>query len=77
MRGLAQAAVSQAALAARELLTVAASPVQRAGSRARRLQSLYTKASVVEDPGLSCSELCGIFPQQGLNPCLLHWQADS
>ena len=20
---------------------------------------------------------CGIFPDQGLNPCLLHWQADS
>ena len=22
------------------------------------------------------SEACGIFPGQGLNPCLLHWQAD-
>ena len=27
--------------------------------------------------GLSCSAACGIFPDQGLNPCLLHWQADS
>ena len=27
--------------------------------------------------GLSCSEVCGIFPDQGLNPCLLHWQANS
>ena len=27
--------------------------------------------------GLSCSEACGIFPDQGLNPCFLHWQADS
>ena len=26
---------------------------------------------------LSCSTACGIFPDQGLNPCLLHWQADS
>ena len=27
--------------------------------------------------GLSCSVACGIFPDQGLNSCLLHWQADS
>ena len=27
--------------------------------------------------GLSCSVACGIFPDQGLNPCLLHWRADS
>ena len=27
--------------------------------------------------GLSCSAACGIFPDQGLNPCPLHWQADS
>ena len=26
---------------------------------------------------LSCSAACGIFPDQGLNPCPLHWQADS
>ena len=26
---------------------------------------------------LGCSTACGIFPDQGLNPCLLHWQADS
>ena len=25
----------------------------------------------------SCSAACGIFPDQGSNPCLLHWQADS
>ena len=25
----------------------------------------------------SCSSACGIFPDQGLNPCLLHWPADS
>ena len=28
-------------------------------------------------PRLSCSAARGIFPDQGLNPCLLHWQADS
>ena len=27
--------------------------------------------------GLSCSVAWGIFPDQGLNPCLLHWLADS
>ena len=26
---------------------------------------------------LGCSVVCGIFPDQGLNPCPLHWQADS
>ena len=27
--------------------------------------------------GLSCSAVCGIFPDHGSNPCPLHWQADS
>ena len=26
---------------------------------------------------LTCSEACGIFPDQGSNPSLLNWQADS
>ena len=26
--------------------------------------------------GLRCSAACGIFPDQGSNPCPLHWQAD-
>ena len=33
--------------------------------------------SVVVAHGLSCSASCGIFPDQGSNPCPLHWQADS
>ena len=33
--------------------------------------------SVVVAHGPSCSAACGIFPDQGSNPCLLHWQADS
>ena len=33
--------------------------------------------SVVVIHGLSCSVACGIFPDQGSNPCPLHWQADS
>ena len=27
--------------------------------------------------GLSCSAACGIFPDQGLNPCHFYQQADS
>ena len=32
-------------------------------------------AIVAHEP--SCSAACGIFPDQGSNPCPLHWQADS
>ena len=32
-------------------------------------------AAVAHRP--SCSAACGIFPDQGSNPCPLHWQADS
>ena len=38
---------------------------------------LESTGSVVVTHGLSCSEACGIFPDQGLNLHLLHWQADS
>ena len=33
--------------------------------------------SVVVAHGPGCSAACGIFPDQGSNPCPLHWQADS
>ena len=33
--------------------------------------------SVIVAHGPSCSAACGIFPDQGSNPCLLHWQAGS
>ena len=32
---------------------------------------------VVVAHGPSCSVACGILPDQGSNPCSLHWQADS
>ena len=38
---------------------------------------LWSTDSVVGARGLSCSEACGIFPDQGSNPCPLHWQVDS
>ena len=37
---------------------------------------LWSTGSVVVVHGLSCSVACGIFWDQGLNPCLLHWRAD-
>lgn len=50
--------------------SVTAAPELRApGSAAHRLIALA--------PGLSCSAACGILPDQGSNPWLLHWQADS
>ena len=33
--------------------------------------------SVIVAHGPSCSMACGILPDQGSNPCPLHWQADS
>ena len=33
--------------------------------------------SVIVAHGPSRSTTCGIFPDQGSNPCPLHWQADS
>ena len=43
--------------------------LQRMGSRCT--------GSVVVAHGLSCYKACGIFPDQGLNLCLLHWQVAS
>ena len=34
-------------------------------------------SSVIVAHGPSCSVACGIFPDQGSNPCPLHWQGDS
>ena len=48
-------------------------------SRPLLLQSTGSRCagSVVVAHGPSCSAACGIFPDQGSNPCPLHWQADS
>ena len=56
-------------IAVRGPLTVAASLVANTGSR--------RAGSVVVAHGPSHSAACGIFPDQGSNPCPLHWQADS
>ena len=42
-----------------------------------RSTSSRRAGSVVVAHGPNCSAACGIFPDQGSNPCRLHWQADS
>ena len=63
--------------------------LQSTGSRALGCQQLWRVGSVLVAPGLQgtgsvvvahglgSSVACGIFPEQGSNPHLLHWQADS
>ena len=76
-------------LAVRGLLIAVASLVVEHRLQARGLQQLWhvgsvvvvrrlqSAGSVVVAHGLSCSPACGIFPDQGSNPCPLHWQVDS
>ena len=71
------------------LLIAVASLAVEHGLQARGLQQLcrvdsvvvacelQSAGSVVVVHRLSCSTACGIFPDQGSNPCPLHWQADS
>ena len=49
--------------------------LQSAGSRHKGFSS--SCGSVAVTHGLRCSTACGLFPDQGSNPCPLHWQADS
>ena len=69
-------------LALCRLLTVVASLVAEHelwGVRASVVVApkLQSTVSIVVVHRLSCSAASGIFPDQGLNLCLLHWQADS
>ena len=54
------------------------------GARASHYRGLSLRStgsrragSVIVAHRPSCSAACGIFPDQGSNPCPLHWQADS
>ena len=63
------------------LLTAVASLVLEHGlqsvqASAVTTHGLWSTGSVVVVLGLSCSLAYWIFPHQGSNPCLLHWQAD-
>ena len=48
-------------------------------SRPLLLRSMVSRraGSAIVAHGPSCSAACGIFPDQGSNPCPLHWPADS
>ena len=71
------------------LLTVVAFAVVGHGLQGAQASVLQHVVSTVAVPGLSSTEsivvvlgvrgskACGIFPDQGLNLCLLHWQEDS
>ena len=59
----------------RGLLIAMASPVPEQ-SRASGLQYLQHVSSVVVGLGLGFPEACGIFPDQGLDSCLLQRQVD-
>ena len=48
---------------------------QSRGSGAHQPQPSRFPGSRAQGRGLSCSAVCGIFPDQGWNPCLLHCQA--
>ena len=50
---------------------VAECPLQGAGASALHV------GSVAAVHRLSCSTACGIFPDQGWDPCLPYWQVDS
>ena len=56
-------------IAVRGPLTIEASLLRSTGSRCA--------GSAIVAHGPSCPAACGIFPDQGSNPCPLHWQADS
>ena len=45
-------------------------------STSSQAHGLWSAGSVAVVLGLSCPAACGIFPDQGLNPCPLHWQAE-
>ena len=73
-------------IAARRPLTIAASLVAEHRLQMRRLSSRDSQAQPLHgmwDPPAvvthrpSRSTACGILPDQGSNPCPLHWQADS
>ena len=59
------------------LFIVVRGPVTIAGFFLLRSTGSRRAGSVVVAHGPSCSAACGIVPDQGSNPCPLHWQADS
>ena len=71
MRGVSLVAASGGHSSSRCLGLSLSRPLLLRSTGSRRL------GSVIVTHGPSCSAACGIFPDQGSNPCPLHWQADS
>ena len=71
MRGLSLAAASGGRSSSRCAGLSLSRPLLLRSTGSRRA------GSVIVAHGPSCSTACGIFPDQGSNPCPLHWQADS
>ena len=71
MRGLSLAAASGGHSSSRYAGLSLSRPLLLRSTGSRRT------GSVVVAHGSSCSAASGIFPDQGSNPCPLHWQADS
>ena len=71
MRGLSPVAASGGHSSSRCAGLSLSRPLVLRGTGSRRA------GSVIVAHGPSCSAACGILPDQGSNPCLLHWQADS
>ena len=63
-------AIAGASLAAEHRLPGPPAPVTAVDALEHRLRGVVAH-------GLGCSEACGVFPDQGTNSRLLHWQADS
>ena len=51
--------------------------LQNTDSRCKGFYSCCARAQWSWPPGFSCSKICGIFLDEGSNPCPLHRQADS
>ena len=71
VRGLSLVAASGGHSSSRRAGLSLSRPLLLRGTGSRRT------GSVVVAHGSSCSAACEIFPDQGSNPCPLHWQADS
>ena len=65
-----------------QVLVASASLVAEHGLQGTRalavaVPGLQSTGSIVVAHGLTCSTPGGIFPEQGSNSCLLHWQVES
>ena len=66
-----------ASLVAEDRLWFMPASVVAAGGLVVAVPGLQSTGSIAVTHGLSCSEACGIFLDQGSNVSLLYWQANS